>query len=227
MELEKVVQDTINNMVSSGKVTEMIEKHLTNTVDEIVKDALRSYGDFGKSIKDAVNKCLNIDLNNMKLLDLSVVINKTINEQLSQSIDKNLLKSVNETIKDITGELEKQEWKISEIIDLLKQDAEDYDKDNSEKITLITVLDNSYGKYVHYYFDYKEDKGKYECQFQLDTKDGEVYNFTGGKLSPKGNDIRFSPVFGSFEKMLFRLYASKATIINDSEDVNEYYEEYD
>lgn len=232
MELEKVVQKSVNDLVSSGKFEEMINNHLSKTVDEIVKDALRSYGDFGKQIKDAVNECLKIDLSTVKMLDLSVVINKTITEQIQNSVNENILESVKESVKEITGELDKKEWKISEVIDKLKASAESWDRDGNSEITIIAEeKTESYGKYTHYYFDYKSDVDKYSCAFQLDLKLNketnlyEVYNFKGGSLNKaKENDIRFQPIFGSFEKFLFRLYASKCVIINDSNDIDCYYE---
>lgn len=221
MELEKVVQDTINNMVSSGKVTEMVEKHLANTVDEIVKDSLRTYGDFGKQVKEAVQSVINIDLSNMKLLDLSGTITQVVKDQLQQSVNENILANVKEAIDDVSGSLDKKEFNLSEIIDKFKAQAESYDKDDAYEITL-HVINESYG-YKHIYFDYKEGVEKYRCAFQLDlNKDNKVYSFQGGKLK-MSSDSRFVPIHGSFEKFLFRLYAAGAKVILD--DVNTYYEE--
>lgn len=221
MELEKVVQDTINNMVSSGKVTEMVEKHLTNTVDEIVKDALRSYGDFGKEVKNAVNSVLKLDVDNVKLLDLSAVINTCIKQQLEVSVNENILSTISETIKEVTGQLDKNEYNLSEIIEKFKVDAESWDKEDHDEITL--VVENSDYGYKHIYFDHKSDVKKYSCNFQLDlNKDGKIYAFKGGKIRAS-NDIRFASIHGSFERFIFRLYASGAKVIIDHVDT--YYEQ--
>lgn len=221
MELEKVIQDTVNNMVSSGKVTEMVEKHLSATVDEIVKDALRSYGDFGKQVKEAINHCINVDLENIKLIDLGGVINDTIKDQLSTSVNENILKGVTETINELTGKLDKEEYKLSEIIELFKSGAESWDKEDSSEITCI-VEHSDYG-YKHVYFDYEEDKKKYSCDFHIDLdKENKVYAFQGGKMAAS-SDPRFKSIHGTFEKFLYRLYASKTKVIID--DVDKYYEE--
>ena len=223
MELEKVVQDTINNMVSSGKVTEIIEKHLTQTVDEIVKDCLRSYGDFGKQIKDAVASVINVDLSNVKMLDLSGVITDTIKDQLQESVNRNILENVTSVIKELSGELDKKEYLLSEVMEMFKSSAESYDKDDSYEITL-HVVGESYG-YTHIYFDYKADIEKYRCNFQLDlNKDGKVYAFQGGKIKAS-NDPRFQSIHGTFEKFLYRLYASAAKITVDH--VEKYYTDED
>lgn len=224
MELEKVVQDTINNMVSSGKVTEMVEKHLTATVDEIVKDALRSYGDFGKQVKEAVANVMTLDFSNVKMLDLSGVITDTIKQQLSESVNVNILQNVTNTIKELSGELDKKEYNLSEVINMFKSEAEKWDKEDSYEISL-HVISESYG-YTHIYFDYKADVEKYRCNYQLDlNKDGKVYAFKGGKIQGS-NDPRIQSIHGKFEKFLYRLYASGAKIIVDRVD-KDYEDDYE
>lgn len=224
MQLETVVQETLDNLVKEGKVTKMIETHLTKTVDEIVKDCLREYSDFGKQVKQAVNSVLKLDVNNVKLLDLSSVISTCIREQLEVTVNENMLSKVTEIIKEVSGEMDKKEYNLSEIINKFKDDAESWDKEDNYEITL-HVEGVSYGNFKHIYFDHKSGLEKFRCSYQLDIDEkGRVYAFKGGPMRAS-NDIRFSSIHGSFDKFIFRLYASGAKINIDNCDLS-YEEEY-
>ncbi|MCX9562876.1 hypothetical protein IG518_10180, partial [Vibrio cholerae] len=50
-ELQQIVNEQINTMITNGAIEQMIADKLNVTVKECINEAMRSYGDFGKSIK--------------------------------------------------------------------------------------------------------------------------------------------------------------------------------
>lgn len=218
MNLEQAVQEQFDSIVQSGQVESMIKNHLTKTVDGILNDMLREYGDFGKKLKEQLSKAMNIDLSRLDLLDYNSIVCSIVKEHLDGTIYENAKAQIDNSIKGYLGTLDKSEWKLSEItaklIDELKSD------DESGEIGL-EVRYSDYGS-VFVYIDKEKGRslGHYESEFQLhlDKKTGKVYSFQAGKYKPTRGDWRERPIHGSFDEFIFKLYAMECCVIVDEED---------
>lgn len=223
MDIQVVVQDQLNKIITEGKLAEIVRIKVEKTLEDVIQDMVRSYSDFGKGLKEEINKAFKIDFERISAVDYNHIVVSIVKEQL----DKHLLSSVKQPISDaITeylGPLEKKEWKLSEIIEKFKQE-EIEDKSDGGEMSLYIEKSN-YGS-THIAFDKEDGKKKYECEFEmsLDTKTGIPYSFNAGQYHVHKGDLRVESLHGSFEKFFFRLYAQRVTIIVDKCDAEYYYD---
>jgi hypothetical protein len=217
MELEKVVQSELDTIVSEGVVQKIIRKQLESTITSVISDSLREYSDFGKELKDAVKNAMKIDFKELSMVEYNHIVLGVIKEQLDKTLYENAVTPIRTAITQYIGVLDKEEWKLSEIISEFTTKGLD-ESDEGFNITLI-VEESSHG-YVHVFFDEKGDKRKYDCEYQLDiTKEGRVYSFKAGKYNPLTEkvDLTKRPIHGSFDTFMFKLYASGIKVIVDED----------
>lgn len=223
MDIQVVVQQQLEKIIQEGKLEAIVRAKVEKTVEEVVQDIVRSYSDFGKGLKEEINKAFKIDFEKISAVDYNHIVVTIVKEHL----DKRLLESVKEPIaKEIDeylGPLEKKEWKLSEIIEKFKQD-EIEDRYDGGEITL-HVEKSSYGS-THISFDKEDGKGRHECEYEmsLETKTGIPYSFKAGKYSPHYGELRTSSMRGSFDKFMFRLYAQRVSIAVDDCDTGYHYD---
>lgn len=224
MDIQIVVQQQLEKIINEGKLEAIVRAKVEKTVEEVVQDMVRSYSDFGKGLKEEINKAFKIDFEQISAVDYNHIVVTIVKEQL----DKRLLESVKEPIvaeiDGYLGVLEKKEWKLSELVDEFKKHERSDDRDN-ERMTL-HVNKSNYGS-THVYIDKDSGKQSYDCeyQFSITTKTGIPYTFRSGKYHPHNGDLRIDTLHGSFEKLLFRLYAQHAIITIDECDTDYYYDE--
>ncbi len=223
MDIQVVVQEQLGKIISEGKLEAIVRAKVEKTLDDIIGDAVRSYSDFGKSLKEEINKAFKIDFDKISAVDYNHIVVSIVKEQL----DKHLLESVKEPIsKEIAeylGPIEKKEWKLSEIIEKFKRE-EIEDKSDGGEITL-HVEKSNYGS-IHISFDKEDGKRYYECEYRmsLNTKTGIPYSFNAGQYNVHKGNLRVESLHGSFEKFFFRLYAQQVTIVVDNCDTEYYYD---
>jgi hypothetical protein len=218
MELEKIVEQKLKEIIDSGFVENKIKEQLESTVKSIITDCLRDYSDFGKKLKEKIKKSLslgNMDLslpeyNQLILNWVTDIVNSTMISSAKEKIEKNL--------KQFFKPLKKNEYKISEIIEEFKSYI---DKEEHKKITFIRSNDDfsCIKGYISYYFDEEENNYKYSCDYMIGINKEGVWNVT-----IKDEDLSKikTPLFFQFDSFLFQLYSCKVKIIDDYEDVNEY-----
>lgn len=225
MDIQVVVQQQLEKIIRDGKLEATVRAKVEKTVEEVVQDMVRSYSDFGKGLKEEITKAFKINFDQISAVDYNHIVVTIVKEQL----DKRLLESVKEPIvQEIDGyfgALEKKEWKLSEIVDELKKHEVSHDRGGCGSISLY-INKSNYGS-THVYIDHESGKKSYDCQYQfsITTKTGIPYTFRSGKYHPHNGDLRIDTINGSFEKLLFRLYAQKAVITIDECDTDYCYDE--
>lgn len=227
MDIQLAVQQELNTLIESGQVATMIQNQLAKTIASVLNDSLRDYSDFGKKLKDEISKSLDIDLSKLNMLDYNSIVANIIKEQLDATIYTQATESINTAIKGYLGTLDKKEWKLSEIvaklIDMIKEDGSDGEID-------LKVHESDYGS-IFIGIDKEKERrsSRHDSEFQLslDKKTGRVYSFQAGKYKPTRGDWRESPVHGSFDEFLFKLYAMECTVIVDEDNCETSWSAYD
>ena len=111
-------------MVASGKLDQMIETKLDKCIDDILDNMLRSYSDFGKSLREGIGNSLQVNVEELGLSGYNSIISGMIKAkvesaitgtwrvQLEADIDT-MLRAAPETIK------------VSEIAEKIREENED------------------------------------------------------------------------------------------------------
>jgi len=161
-------------------------------------------------------------LHGMDKIDF-VLFSKSITDLIESELNKTVIaiaiEPCKKMINDFVSNLEKKEWKLSEIIELYKE-REVIPEANNESGEIAFVHEVSdYGTiWVGFGEESKGTNHRYQCKYRIgiDAKSRQMY-------SPIIDDKVVHPlnecgIYG-FDLFLFKLYATGCTIIDDYENV--------
>lgn len=221
MNIENCVQEKFQEIVSSGFIEEQIKKALEKTVAESIEESLRSWSDFGKELKSKISEAVKIEKLELKLPEYNQLVCNWIIEMINDQLIADSRKQIEENIKKFFKPLEKDEYKISEIIEEFKKTIIDKDEYCEGEITFIADKESLNCKgYFDFYFDEEPNKGKYSCDYSFGINERGLWcmNIKGANVEKMK-----SPNLYNFDSFMFQLFASKVKIINDSDQVETRY----
>lgn len=225
--MQDLMNSAMTNIKESGYIAEQIEKQLKETVNGIIRDIFREYSDFGKKLKEEIEKQLDVDFSNLGLSGYSATLTTMIRQVITQKMDNDAKAEVDRFLDSIESDLIKPEMKITEIVEkiveLWKDDDPDLRHEGGEfSFHFIQRWPNSSVLNEHYaiYIDKDPDKEPKECEIELHyTADRqEIDDISINRKSMKENTFYTTRNF-NVEGFLFRLYAAKSKIINDANQV--------
>ncbi|MBS4172098.1 hypothetical protein [Bacillus sp. FJAT-49736] len=228
MNLNQMVMDSLAKMDTEGKVQEIVEKHVSSTIESIVKDVFGSWSDFSKNLKDQVQDQLQINFKELDLASYNTLIMKAINEKLNDTIATEGLARINGQIDELLSDT-KDEYKLSELVKELVSEIDDLDDLGYEDYHEMSMhIRTPYGlTYIH--LDAENGKDEYECKYKIcidPRKNNEIVSIDiqedryGRTKELKSFDVRaIMRGFRGLEETLFKLYARKGRIILDEDQV--------
>jgi hypothetical protein len=218
-DLSKAVSDHFAAIVASGAINTMIETHLTKTIDDILKEQLRGYSDFGKAVKERVEEALQVaDLKDLPNYGQFVcnIIAKNVDHQLHGEWAKKLEADVAAMFIDAPAEIT-----LEDLIEKFKKHVRDNAYgDMDHRMTL--HLQESSGGYWQVAMDKSHGTEKYRCElrFQINPE-GEMFC-----LHVDGEDLKknlFIGPFDAFERLLFRMYVQGTKVrIESGSDAHDF-----
>lgn len=225
MDLNKMVIESLAKMESEGKVKEIVEKHIANTINDVVKDLFGSWSDFSKNLKKQAEESLQINFKDLNLSSYNHMILTAIKDKMDDQIVQEGVSRIKDQIEGLLSE-NKREYKLSELVKELAEECEDLDELGYEDYHEMTLhIDDSYGS--HWIgLDSRNDIGEYECKYRL------LINGRGELCSARINNVeRFSRRneinefdvksvlngLHGFEELLFKIYTSGAKITIDED----------
>ncbi|MED1795180.1 hypothetical protein P4V54_21130 [Brevibacillus nitrificans] len=123
----------------------------------------------------------------------------------------------------------KEEYKLSEIMEELKEEIEGLDElgyEGTHEMTLI--IDREWKWMTRIYFDAESDKEKHDCKYNInvDTKTGQVDSIRiredSYRRKKEFKEFDTRTIMGGFyglEETLFKIYARKSKIEIDEDEV--------
>jgi len=227
MNIQDQVQAALNNVVTSGKIEEIISKRIEKTIEDILDDSLKSYSDFGKQVKEVINNSLQIDLSQINTLGYQQIVVDIVNQKLKEATLEHISKPIENVLSQVIAPFEKRTYKLSEIIAKYKES--EWDSSDNDEIEISFHVEKSSYNSIYIGFDKEENKDRYSCEYQmsLDEKDGVMWMFEIRGFRPKNGDLRASSIHGTFDNFIFNLYASQCPIEIDENSVETYWSRYD
>ncbi len=220
--MQNLINEKIKELTENGKLDEIVTQSAIKFIQNIVNETLSSYGDVGKKYKDRLQQSLLSGLESVDFVCYSKVLTDLIESELNKTVVSIGIEPVKEMIKSFTGELEKKEWKLSEIIERFIE--EEVSSDNESGEISFTHSISEYGS-EHIAFDKEDNKLPYNCKYRLmiNTKTKKLYSPTveGLGLHP----ISEMGLYG-FDLFLFKLYAIGCTIECDVNKVETEWSNY-
>jgi len=125
-ELSEIIKEKTSEMISSGKVEEIIAQNIETSIKAAIEESLRSYSDFGKSLKSAVNDAIACDQRQIELpaynLFVQEVAHKKFMEVMHADAADHLEKLIGEVVKPIKKH-EKTSVLLEQIKEILQEKA--------------------------------------------------------------------------------------------------------
>jgi hypothetical protein len=213
MDMTAAVHKAFENMVTTGAVATIIEQHLMSCVQSAVKDALSSYGDFGKMLKEQVAKSLTIN-ENLGLPEYNDLILKIIRKQVDAQIGAQLQRNVAEQLAKLL-ETPPAEIKLSKLFEEFREYAVDHYARDEESHFTVGMKNNDYrdGSY-DVWFDLKRDRSQFQSAHRVGVDaDGCCWRLTVDN-EDANQRLFLGPLFG-FERLLFQIKVGGTKIIRD------------
>jgi len=214
-EFEQAVTAAVQGMVASGKLNEIIEAKVARTVDDIVGEALRSYGDFGKSLKEALVDALAINTDDLGIAGYNTIVLEIVRRKLDAAVITAGKAQIEEDMDKLLSAATPGEIKLSQF---LKDFAKDtlWMRDRGRRPTII--LDESSGSYHcrWLYLDPKPEQHKHACAYRMLLGDDGIVSNAWIQGADASRTV-FLGGFNRFDATVFRLYAAKARIVVDIE----------
>lgn len=221
-DLEQHVTDAVRKLVTDGKLAAMVESHVSKMLDSILADALRSYGDIGKQIQEAVKTAIAIDPAALGLHGYNQTVLAIVKQKLDAEIQRVGIEKLSKDMDELLGTNAPAAIKLSKLIEEFKEWAA-HEHGTSDRCTIIFEESCYVSRWL--YLDKEHGKKTYECQFSMliPDKDGAGGTCATTGATPsicriKGRDPKQTFVLGTlygFEKTLFQMYAAGTKIIVD------------
>lgn len=225
MDLNKMVAASLVKMETEGKVQEIVDKHVSSTLESIVKDAFGNWSNFSKNLKEQVESQLEINLKELNFTTYNATILSAVKEKLNDQIASEGVARINETLDELLS-VSKSEYKLSELVKELADEIETDDIGYDEYHEMSMHIDDSFSLATIIYLDSESGKDKYDCKYgfwvEKDTSKIKNIEIKEGRFSSKRDVREFDARaimrgFHGLEETLFKMYARGAKLIVDKD----------
>lgn len=229
MNISEQINQSVNEMIASGKLKGMIEKNLEDALQKTVKDSINqffvSYGDGGKAINKIIAESLVFNPEKLALPDYRQLILDNVKSRIEESMQGAGAERIKECVDRIKGNYP-ESINIHDVFErFFSEEFDDEDRGNEIEISVHVSPSKYNSRLVFIRFDKEHGKAEYLCEHNLVLNgDGSIYSYEKDKRS-KNSEICFGQMHG-FANWLFGLYAAGTKITGandvDASDLNTY-----
>ena len=224
-ELNEIATLKIKSMIDDGSIESLINKNIESTIEEVIKDSLRSYGDFGKALKESVSEAMCIAGREIKLPEYNKFILQVVNDQFSKVLEQNSIDQLTKLISDVIEPVQK-EAKISTVLNKVGEEWGDVAREQgSEEIEIDAHYNDDetalYATFKHPEYDFESvtvtfynfNKGRDD---QSDTWHIGYINVNSQRITGRSIN-RVAAHLDSITDILFKYYAMGTEFELDTE----------
>ena len=208
----------LQQKIQSGALEVALWKQADKLIEECASDVLRSYGDVGKAVKEAMTKAITPNLDDLadfpKYHDF---VMKRLRIAAQSFCDQRLADVLDKELAEIMAKLPEQ-ISLSSLLKMVADGIREHSDPGDhcdEQMTLI-IENTSYG-YRHIFIGKESGKARRDCEYRVDIdNDCAIYS-----MSIDGSDIKntkFAGPFYNFERLMMNLYAMKGKLLLDCGD---------
>lgn len=140
-ELSKAINEAIEEMSSNGTVQEIINKEATDMIRSAVKSAFDYNSPLRKKVKDAVEKSIQVDLDQVDFSEHNTAMIHAISESFKNEMLVGQVTKMKEKITSFFGAPKKTTYTITEFVDALCEQIKnscvnDYDEGETVNVTV-------------------------------------------------------------------------------------------
>ena len=172
-EIQQVVSDKINAMVIDGSIQQMIEEKLEGLVSECISQSMRSYGEFGQALKQAVDHSIGTTISRVSLPEYNKFVAELVTESYQAALKKeaadHLKILLDEQLKPVPTEITAAEI-LKEIEEYWIEDARQTDHEEikldwkqSDSAIYLTIKhpEHDFNSIELSLYNYRQSEGRY------------------------------------------------------------------
>lgn len=221
----------LHQRIQSGALEAAIAKQVDSLISETAKNALESYSEVGKKVKQLLTDSILPQIDRIDNLPNyhEFVVNR-MRAAAQQFYDTKLQEALDKELSEIFTEIPEKvtlSWVVAEIVKSVQQD--DFNESRDFDLPMLIERD---GSFIHIYIHDESDEPrakhnyKYQLHLMADRKTGEneLYSLKADDTKA-GAKLSFGSVY-RLEKVLFHLYALRGHIELDKGTNPDSYERY-
>jgi len=231
MDIEKVINNEVNNYIGSDDFNEKIKNKTIDLIDNIIDGSLSRYGIIAKKIESAIEEKINIvDVDEIGLESVSKIISDILESRIENEYKRMAYEKVAESVKEILGPVKKEltffefREKVYDIMmryndsscDFFDSDEEKFRNAEEEYYTLIIDHSDEHD-WVTLYIDEEPDTSKSMCDYSI-TVHKDFMSFRKNNMKFNGKYFPFESNVG-IDSLIYQLYLNDSQIIYDTVDV--------
>lgn len=219
MNINEEIQKATDSFIES-KLPDLVSQKVGKMIDDVLSQTFSNYSDVAKSIKTKIEQNLDINLQKFDLIDYNHLVSKAITDRLSQIVNEQSIVPIMKMVESSVGYLEKKKWKLSEIHEMVIEDARSDSSESEGKISF-HVEQNEKHEWYNVSIDIEENKSPNECGIEFCLgREGSIFLFKS--RSHWSNKGRITPIkltqLSNLEHKIFRLYSAQVKIEVDEVD---------
>ncbi len=238
--LQQLLAARVTAYAESDRPRELIDAGIDKMFKDVVDDAFRSYGDFGKAIKEAVSKALPANVSDMfELTRYNALVAESLRQRWqAAAVSETLMVKASAAIDEVlANDFVSGEVSLRQLIGAFVEDNKEEAAEENWERPEIRFEDGSIGStpYLHIYFDpepednlrSRSSRNNYELKHALNVRiegereTGDTWKRThqfGTVYSAKLDDKKIAvdmQIYSKWERMLASLYFGNATLVID------------
>lgn len=232
--VDEIVNSKVKTMIDSGSIAEMIESKIESVISNVVNSELREYSDFGKNLKEYVNKSLQVNFDELGFEGYHENLLRVIGKVYANSMESVHL----DKVKKVTEELlanPPEIVKFSELIEAVKEKAREHATDNEEnedfesythegEITCI-IKDRSDKYFTYISLDPEAGKQEWQCAYRIGlSKVSDKTEIMSVRMGDKDSSDFFVTETRGLERLLFKAKCASSAFDFDVEEPDTSYE---
>ncbi|WP_045158318.1 hypothetical protein [Stutzerimonas stutzeri] len=156
--LQQLLAQRVSEYAASDRPRELIDAGIDKMFKEVVDDAFRSYGDFGKAIKEAVKEALPANVSDMfELTRYNALVAESLRQRWeAAAVSETLMVKANAAIDEVlSNDLVSGEVSLRKLLEAFVEDNKEKAAEEHWERPEIRFEDGSIGsgEFLHIYFD--------------------------------------------------------------------------
>jgi hypothetical protein len=230
LKLVETVNETLVGLIGGDVIKGIIEKQLEATITDIVKESMRSYSDFGKTITEKINQVVGLAASNVELPEYTKFVSTVVLQQFDTVLQAQSKTQLSKLIASELGELPSGIMTARQLSEKIRESftADEYEDERDIQVELERNDDSS-----AIYIKVKDDEESEEIKISLyNHRHENSQHYHIGYIESGGWSSRKTSVsersFNTYcmdkiEQFLFRLYCAQTLIdMSDTSDFEDF-----
>ncbi|EJL6784198.1 hypothetical protein HUO05_03590 [Vibrio alginolyticus] len=218
-ELQEIVSNKVNDMVSNGVIEKAIEDAVDKCITKVLEDQFRSYGEFSKQMENIIQSKLRIDPDSISIPTYEDQMAKVMNNTLNKFMTSEAMTRFEKMAADKFGALP-TEMPVTDFINTIVENwrsGDDFDKEDMSYEADVQIEPSRYSTNS---FRLKIDSGKVSSSYSSFSRVAEEVD-----LYVMDGKIRCNHSFNPYktrdvESFIYRCYA-QGVVLTGLEDFDE------